>query len=495
MSFLRDRCSLDAPDNGSESSTFSPSNPAPWPGCRPQLSGQDPLHASASIAWELLAASGRTTAERYGLAPRRLPDVRHGEAMPTSIQFPYTPHKPNAGITLYQGQMSIRQDRRAARLQGPGRIDVVWIPSSGIQFEITINGGSLSTNIGKAVYLTWGSNSSRALVLYRGHQSGRSGYTETLRGFLLPPTKYGGKPSRTLLFGVVNFPKWRNPQGEIEFSLGDWQISMADSTPAIYDQLRADGGFCITNVGLAQRGGSPASAREVYRLLDELALLFSLARGSWACPFLPVSFCRTGARIWEEWALRNVDTWKGHFSWFPPFHPDALASVATGLHSRWSNPIWTEPLEVAIHLYVESNSGGLARESSLILGQTALELLSWTYFVVDQKLYSASQFDGLWAAERIRKLLKTAKIPTAIPRQLGSLAASGAWANGPHAITAFRNALVHPPRLPSLLTKPSQARLQAWQLTLWYLERAFLWLLGYSGHYCNRLRRYEEEVI
>jgi hypothetical protein len=129
--------------------------------------------------------------------------------------------------------------------------------------------------------------------------------------------------------------------------LGDWQISLAasETTATIYDQLRANGGFCITNVGVAQRAGSPASAREVYRLLDELALLFSLTRGGWACPFLPVSFARAGARIWEEWALRNVDTWKGHFSWFPPFHPDALGAIAMGLHSRELNlSSWIPPV-------------------------------------------------------------------------------------------------------------------------------------------------------
>ncbi len=419
-----------------------------------------------------------------------------GEAMPASIQYPYAPHTPNTGISLYQGPIGVGLRRGGAQLQGPGRIEVVWLPSADIQFEVAI-GGSLGASLGQAVYLTWGSNSSRAQLLSRGHQSGQSGYSQTLRGVLLPPTKCGGRPSRVLLFSVVNFPKWTSLRGELEFALGDWQIDLAPSgdTTAIYNQLRADGGFCITHMGSAQRGmGPPASAQEVYRLLDELHLLFSLARGSWACPFLPVAFSRSGARIWEEWALRNVDTWKGHFSWFPVYHPDALVSVATGLHSRWSDPIWTQPLEVAIHLYMESNSRGLAQESSLILGQAALELLSWTYFVVENQC-PASQFNGLPAVERIRKLLDKASIPMAIPRHLGSLAASGSWADGPDAITFVRNAVVHPRRLPRLMTKPSRARMQAWQLTLWYLERAFLWLLDYSGYYGNRLRRYEEEII
>jgi hypothetical protein len=418
--------------------------------------------------------------------------------MPTSIQYPYAPHTPNTGISLYQGPMAIRRRRGEAQLHGSGRIQVVWLPSADIQFEVTLSGVSLGVDLGQAVYLTWGNNSSRAQLLSRGHQSGQSGYSETLRGALVPPTKCGGRPSRVLLFSVVNFPRWISLRGELEFTLGDWQIDLAPSgdTTAIYNQLRADGGFCITHVGSAQRGaGSPASAREVYRLLDELHLLLSLARGSWACPLMPVAFSRTGAPIWEEWTLRSVDPWKGHFSWFPTYHPDALVSVAAGLHSRWSNPIWTESLEVAIYLYIEANSRGLAQESSIIQAQAALELLSWTHFVVDKKQYSASRFNDLPAVEKIRKLLDAAKIRATIPRHLGSLAASGPWQDGPDAITFVRNSVVHPRRLPGLLTKPSQARWQASQLTLWYLERAFLWLCGYSGHYGNRLRRYKEEII
>ena len=49
--------------------------------------------------------------------------------------------------------------------------------------------------------------------------------------------------------------------------------------------------------------------------------------------------------------------------------------------------------------------------------------------------------------------------------------------------------------LPGLLAISGPATLQAWQLTLWYLERALLWLLNYSGYYSNRLRRLSEQVL
>jgi hypothetical protein len=229
--------------------------------------------------------------------------------------------------------MAISERRGAPQLKGPGRIEVVWLPSAGIQFEIQISGASLGANLAQTVNVGWGNNSSKGQLWQINHQSSQSTYTQTLRGTLLP-TKSGVRPSRLLSFSVVNFPRWPTRQG-VSFTLGDWQIDLAPSgnTTTIYQQLRANGGFCITHVGWARRNTKHrASAREVAHLLDELHLLFSFARGAWACPFLPVSFSQTGGRIWEEWALRNVDTWKGHFSWFPPYHPDALISVARGLH-------------------------------------------------------------------------------------------------------------------------------------------------------------------
>jgi hypothetical protein len=93
---------------------------------------------------------------------------------------------------------------------------------------------------------------------------------------------------------------------------------------------------------------------------------------------------------------------------------------------------------------MESNVHGLTNQSSLILGQAALELLSWIYFVEDQKQFTAKQFDQLSAADRIRNLLTAAKVRTGVPRHLGSLvssgsslAPSGSWADGPMQLLSF----------------------------------------------------------
>ena len=300
-----------------------------------------------------------------------------------SIQYPYTPHTPNAGIPLYQGPMAISQRRGGPAQHGPGRIDVLWLPSPYIKFEIQIAGGSLGAGIGQTVYLAWANNVSKAQVLQTGHQSSQGQYVLTLGGALLPPTKSGVRPSRLLSFSVVNFPRWPARQG-VHFSLGDWQIDLAPSAnPSGYTASYGQMADFVSLMSDGLRGAQPSlRQREKWPATQRAAS--SVLACAWSLGVsLPVSFSRAGSQIWQEWALRSVDTWKGDFSWFPSYHPDALISAAAGLHSRWVDPVWTEPLKVAIHLYMESNSHGLTNQSSLILGQAALELLSWTYFVED----------------------------------------------------------------------------------------------------------------
>ena len=57
------------------------------------------------------------------------------------------------------------------------------------------------------------------------------------------------------------------------------------------------------------------------------------------------------------------------------------------------------------------------------------------------------------------------------------------WNDMPHAITDIRNSLVHPNEKTSL---PNGSYFEAWQLSTWLLDLAFLRLCGHDGSYSNR---------
>lgn len=82
------------------------------------------------------------------------------------------------------------------------------------------------------------------------------------------------------------------------------------------------------------------------------------------------------------------------------------------------------------------------------------------------------------------------KVDPTIPSHqtaLASEAASQDWKDGPHAIGAMRNALIHPRQRERLLRTPTLARIELQELALSYVELALLRLIGFTGSYFNRL--------
>jgi hypothetical protein len=132
---------------------------------------------------------------------------------------------------------------------------------------------------------------------------------------------------------------------------------------------------------------------------------------------------------------------------------------------------------------------GIGVDAGLILAQTALELLAWTYCVLDRKMISAAAFQPrrLSAADRFRLLASSLNIPTEIPANLTGLHGRRGkkWVDGMEAITEIRNRLVHPAA--QQIEDPGY--FEAWKLSLWYIDLVLLRLCGHKGKYANRLDR------
>jgi hypothetical protein len=59
---------------------------------------------------------------------------------------------------------------------------------------------------------------------------------------------------------------------------------------------------------------------------------------------------------------------------------------------------------------------------------------------------------------------------------------------GPELVTEVRNKLVHPPRRLNGPEWPSpDVIIEAWELSMWYLELVLLRVLEYSGSYTSRI--------
>jgi hypothetical protein len=117
-------------------------------------------------------------------------------------------------------------------------------------------------------------------------------------------------------------------------------------------------------------------------------------------------------------------------------------------------------------------------------------LIAWVRFVDELATRQEKDFDHLKASERLRELLVWLQIDPGIPPQQHALAREAArqgWDDGPHAIGAMRNALIHPRQRERLLMTPPMARIELQEVALWYVELALLRLIDLQGSYANRL--------
>jgi hypothetical protein len=313
------------------------------------------------------------------------------------------------------------------------------------------------------------------------------------------------------IFHLFNFPNFFGPDnyvlrtgipplyghetyGRIVLKSNGWIITIADTenTGEQIKKLRSSGGYALTHMGkIEKEDGTPFSIKELEDLIACLHYFLSFLLGRWAGFALPIGFNEDNERVFEQWGLGRVakGRWNGS-SWFDDQHSEIISQVFPGFHSIWKNDLWHTPLTHALYWYLGASDRGLGIgvDTGLILAQTALELLAWTYCVQDKKMVSKEAFQkhGLNAADKIRLLASSLKIPKDIPASLSNLHGIKTYVDGMAAITNIRNSLVHPKNQNSPQEYPYS---EAYILSMWYIEMILLSICGHTGKYANRLTK------
>lgn len=307
-------------------------------------------------------------------------------------------------------------------------------------------------------------------------------------------------------FHLFNFPDFCGPESYILKAAGGWRvcgrtslraegwnitIAATDKTDGLCEALKSEGGYVVTHVGEIRReDGSSFSDDQLHDLLRCLHAFLSFVTGRWAGLALPVGFDTSGKKAFEQWGLPKTASgaWHASNSWFDKHHGELLPQTFPGYCALWKHNLWHETLWKATYWYLIANSSNV--DSGLILAQTALELLAWTYCVGDRRMVSPQAFSerGLCAADKLRILTSALGIPLALPVQFKALnlplSGRGKWDDAMDAITGIRNTLVHP----YAKTKPHKGSYyEAAMLSLWYLDLILLRLCRHEGEYANRL--------
>ncbi len=434
---------------------------------------------------------------------------RNPERFPEALDPLYHFPSPNTTIRLFEGDLKLNL-ASGNTLSTSGTIEWKWLPSPSIRFscfdldrfpdpsdlsEANLNVPALTLSC--EVYVT----SIRV-----------GGEGATYDGRFRKPVLVGDNSyCDQVIFHLPNFFSFigeiirdkdmSSRTGRLRLESDEWLVTL-DTRKAIRDlisSLKNHGGYAITHTGELRRSDSRCfNYDEADDVLQAVYFFLSFLRGLWCGPIL--AFGRSNNRdIWQEWATSRLTPWKYVESWFPCVAAREnvvnLNQSFRGFMRKWKNGLWKDPIKHSIHWYVESNIGAGGVEGSIVLIQTALELLSWLYFVEDPATATsgAKRFEKVNAAEKIRCLLKASGISADIPvtlKQLKTEAVTLEAPDGPEAFVRLRNAIVHPKKSKreAMLKTSVLARFEAKNLGLWYLELILLRVFGYEGEYYQRLK-------
>ena len=424
-------------------------------------------------------------------------------ALPLGHPPSYVVRPPNHEITLYKGSFVLRQGRLRALLRG--RVYFTWAPSPDVKFQgVATRTSPDLTLAGVVLSVPGAARNVRAYVWGHSIRKGRNFYRGDAAGSVILGSS---RPCSALRYHVINFHNYWGARtrfgtrigplfsaSRLQLGRSPWEIIL-DQSPDL-DELRKRlerrGGFGVGHTGVITPNPRRSISLDAARALGEVLYFFlAFLNGTRCGPVIMQGLDRRQRVLWSEWGPWHLTSWQTSPSWLPVHNAADLAESFDAFHRRWYKGVWRDSLRYVIHWYVEANTGAGALEGSIILTQTALELLGWLELVETRRVLSRKAYDRLAGAAKVRALLSALSIPALVPDELTGvqrLIGRRGIADGPGAIAALRNATIHPDRTNRAFVSQINryGRFQALQLALSYIELSLLAILGYNGHYLRR---------
>lgn len=296
-------------------------------------------------------------------------------------------------------------------------------------------------------------------------------------------------------FDLINFPKFvalkQQPGSYRDNGLlieaGGWRIEIGAPRNSSEVEAFRSPLYSITHSCILRKSDDATfSSSDAQFVLNALHDALSFAAGRWVAPVLVRGAQSDDQIAWSEWGTRPLHPDLGRVeTWFDAHHPNGLAEILPGILKLRQDPERSHSFHSALYWYLRSTGLAAGVDGGIILLQAALEMLSWQTFVTDRKVLSRDGFSRLPADDQIRLLIENCGIPAGIPAGLTELHAKSKefnWSDGPKALTAIRNLLVHP------ATRKRFPYYDAWSLGEWYVELVLLRMLSFEGEYSDRTK-------
>lgn len=340
-----------------------------------------------------------------------------------------------------------------------------------------------------------------------GQMNGTSAFSAELKSLSEPLESAPAKQVKEVTFALLDSPVTGNVVREqrpkvAAFPCGRFDISLTDLSTAhreVADVVGSSPHILSDSGTIRERNGQAFSSDDARIALDTLHDALSFAAGRWVGIALVHAVNADGEPVWSRWGTSRMSSASPQPSWYDPRHPEWIQPLCDALLQAKSNDETWEPIRTALYWYVRSNTRGAGIDSSLILSQCALELLSWFVIVKRTAALSEQGYGQLSSAsEKLRLALTLLGIPHEIPAGLKKVRALRKdWRDVAEAVVQARNYLVHPTQSRSgkRHTPQDYPWYELWICSQWLLELVILRLLGYAGNYRNRTRLTEFNAI
>ena len=295
--------------------------------------------------------------------------------------------------------------------------------------------------------------------------------------------------------GIINLEQyWFGGPHKLDFCLedGTWIFEftpVSEKTFLYPSEIQSESYSFTHHLVMRKIDGSAFSCAEARNAIDVLFIFLRFCTERWIAPALVVGIDRSGVAAMQEWGTPKVDVQDSTSNWLDPYGGEPMVEVFPEYSRLMEDSDWKEAIRTAIYWYIRANTNHVGPDGGIVLLQAALERLAWQKLVQDRGAISGDGFLKLPAADQMRLILDSCRIPLSIPALLEQTLRAAKeynWNDGPQAFVEVRNGLVHPQKRKKL--EGSRAYFEVFQLGKWYLELILLRMFGLNSKYANRLK-------
>ena len=429
--------------------------------------------------------------------------------IPDAISSSIVMAEANTVLIIYEGEYSIKNENGVIKING--KITYEWFANSGVYFY----GNPITDNL--ELFKENSLNGSFSIII-DGLEFGQ-GFIKKYSFEKITETKIKGKISQYAVLGdnsisvekiKFSIPNLREFHGmpvkrvnEKNISTSMDRLVLEDETYEIIIEKCSD--FKRRKENLEEKGGyiilyngeligkkaqlNHADTRDLFHCLDTFLTFLNGRRTS--ALFIQGIF--EEQIIWTDYTNYLVDSYKSVQTWPQKYSIANLNELWNRFREVWNNnPEDKNFLISLIHWYVVANGHAGFSEGSIILAQTALELVYNWWIVENKKMILGKDSGNINASNKIRLLISQLNIPSSIPEAFTELQnfidTTDNVNDAPDSIVYIRNAIVHSQeeKRKKLSAIHYKAKYEALQVYIWYIELSLLCILDYNGDYFNR---------